>query len=236
MADNPRNKTDDALKLLADRGGVVGVYFMPWLRTKGDATAADVIQHMEHALKVCGEDHVGIGTDGRISPVELTAEYRQRLREEVQRRQALGVSAPGEDDVIPLSIGPERRAPPREAGRAVHRSRSQHYTCRKDPRGEFPPPDARGLDHELARRNFQLLLGFWHLRYSGILSMDNSGRPLPQIDELRGLFKSGRLSALGEVVARSEGLSPSNPALEPYFALAEELDIPVGNSYRNQLR
>ena len=102
MADNPRNKTDDALKLLADRGGVVGVYFMPWLRTKGDATAADVIQHMEHALKVCGEDHVGIGTDGRISPVELTAEYRQRLREEVQRRQALGVSAPGEDDVIPL--------------------------------------------------------------------------------------------------------------------------------------
>ena len=102
VADNPRNKTDDALKLLADRGGVVGVYFMPWLRTKGDATAADVIRHMEHALKVCGEDHVGIGTDGRISPVELTAEYRQRLREEVQRRQALGVSAPGEDDVIPL--------------------------------------------------------------------------------------------------------------------------------------
>jgi membrane dipeptidase len=102
VADNPRNKTDDALKLLADRGGVVGIYFMPFLRTKGDATAADVIQHMEHALKVCGEDHVGIGTDGRISPVELTAEYRQQLREEVRRRQALGVSAPDEDDVIPF--------------------------------------------------------------------------------------------------------------------------------------
>ena len=77
---------------------------MPFLRTKGNATAADVIQHMEHALKVCGEDHVGIGTDGRISPVELTAEYRQQLREEVRRRQALGVSAPDEaqDDVIPF--------------------------------------------------------------------------------------------------------------------------------------
>jgi membrane dipeptidase len=41
-------------------------------------------------------------TDGRISPVELTAEYRQQLREEVRRRQALGVAAPDEDDVLPF--------------------------------------------------------------------------------------------------------------------------------------
>ena len=54
------------------------------------------------------------------------------------------------------------------------------------------------------------------------------GRPLPQMAELRRLFKSGRLSAIGEVTAQYEGLSPSDPALEPYFALAEELDIPVG--------
>ena len=71
VADTPRNKTDEAMKLLADCGGVIGIYFMPFLRTKGDATATDVIQHLEYALKVCGEDHVGIGTDGSISPVEL---------------------------------------------------------------------------------------------------------------------------------------------------------------------
>ena len=59
-------------------------------------------------------------------------------------------------------------------------------------------------------------------------NVDNYGRPLPQIGELRGLFKSGRLSAIGEVTAQYEGLSPSDPVLEPYFALAEELDIPVG--------
>jgi len=58
--------------------------------------------------------------------------------------------------------------------------------------------------------------------------MDNYGRPLPQMAELRSLFKSGRLSAIGEITAQYEGLSPSDPALEPYFALAEELDIPVG--------
>jgi membrane dipeptidase len=104
VADSPRNKTDRELRMLADRGGVAGIYFMPFLRTKGAATAADVIQHLEHALKVCGEDHVGIGTDGGISPVELTDEYRQQLREQVRKRQALGVSAPGEaaDDVVPF--------------------------------------------------------------------------------------------------------------------------------------
>ena len=59
-------------------------------------------------------------------------------------------------------------------------------------------------------------------------NVDFYGRPLPELDELRSLFNSGRLSAIGEVVAQYEGLSPSDPALEPYFALAEELDIPVG--------
>jgi hypothetical protein len=59
-------------------------------------------------------------------------------------------------------------------------------------------------------------------------NVDFYGRALPEMDELRRLFKSGRLSAFGEVVAQYEGLSPSDPALEPYFALAEELDVPVG--------
>ncbi len=33
---------------------------------------------------------------------------------------------------------------------------------------------------------------------------------------------------MAEVTAQYEGLSPSDPALDPYFALAEELDVPVG--------
>lgn len=58
--------------------------------------------------------------------------------------------------------------------------------------------------------------------------VDFDGRPLPPIDELRRLFKSGRLTAIGEITAQYEGLSPSDPMLERYFALAEELDVPVG--------
>jgi membrane dipeptidase len=100
---NPRNKTDDHLKRLADRGGVFGVYFTPLLRQTGQAYADDVIRHIEHAWSVCGEDHVGIGTDGYIGGVNLTPEYRQQLREELRQRRAAGISAPGEsDDVVPL--------------------------------------------------------------------------------------------------------------------------------------
>jgi predicted TIM-barrel fold metal-dependent hydrolase len=48
------------------------------------------------------------------------------------------------------------------------------------------------------------------------------------IAELRQLAKDGKVSVFAEITAQYRGLSPDDPALEPYFALAEELDIPVG--------
>src|SRR5881392_1524569 len=56
VADLARNKTDEQLRLLAAKGGVVGIYTMPFLRTSGQPTASDFIQHVEHAVQVCGED------------------------------------------------------------------------------------------------------------------------------------------------------------------------------------
>ena len=56
VADHPRNKSDAELRLLADQGGVVGLYFMPYLRLSGQPLAADLIAHLEHALDVCGEE------------------------------------------------------------------------------------------------------------------------------------------------------------------------------------
>ncbi len=47
------------------------------------------------------------------------------------------------------------------------------------------------------------------------------------IDELRLLHANGQLAVLGEVVIQYRGLRPDDPRFEPYFALAEELDIPV---------
>jgi membrane dipeptidase len=96
LVDLPRNKTDEELRLVAERGGFVGIYFMPFLNPSGHATAADVLAHLEHALDVCGEDHVGIGTDGGTTPIDDLASYAEVLRKEHEDRVAKGVSAPGE--------------------------------------------------------------------------------------------------------------------------------------------
>jgi len=100
VADLPRNKNDATLRALAERGGVVGIYFMPYLRTSGQQMAADVVAHIEHALDVAGEDHVGIGTDGAISAVELTDEYKKAFASEIAERRKNGISAPGETTAV----------------------------------------------------------------------------------------------------------------------------------------
>ena len=79
---------------------MVGIYLMPFLRTQGQPMAADLIRHVEHAVDVCGEDHVGIGTDGMVSGVELTPEYVKRHHEDIANRRRLGISAPGEEDDV----------------------------------------------------------------------------------------------------------------------------------------
>ncbi len=96
LMDLPRNKTDEELRLVADRGGFVGVYFMPFLDPKGRATAAEVVAHIEHAVTICGEDHVGIGTDGGTTPIDDLKAYAEALRKEHEDRVAKGISAPGE--------------------------------------------------------------------------------------------------------------------------------------------
>ncbi|MBY8825205.1 amidohydrolase family protein [Sphingomonas colocasiae] len=47
------------------------------------------------------------------------------------------------------------------------------------------------------------------------------------IEELRNLHAQGRLAVIGEVMAQYEGVGPDDPRLEPLWALAEELDVPV---------
>jgi membrane dipeptidase len=94
---HPRNKSDATLRKLAERGGVIGIYLMPYLRARGQPTSADVIAHIEHALDICGEDHVGIGSDGTVSAVQLTPAYRKAFADEIASRRKAGVGAPGED-------------------------------------------------------------------------------------------------------------------------------------------
>ena len=104
LANLPRNKTDKELRLIAEGGGVVGIYFMPFLRADGQARADDVVQHIEHALDVCGQDHVGIGTDGDATAIDDMTSYRAAIAGEVRQRQQTGISAAGETSrVVPLA-------------------------------------------------------------------------------------------------------------------------------------
>jgi membrane dipeptidase len=103
LTDLPRNKTDEELRLVASRGGFIGIYFMPFLSPDSVATAADVVAHIDHAVNVCGEDHVGIGTDGGTTAIDDMAAYRLRIREEIAERRAAGIGARGENpDTVPF--------------------------------------------------------------------------------------------------------------------------------------
>jgi membrane dipeptidase len=96
LVDVPRNRTDEELRAVANKGGVTGIYFMPFLRESGQPMAADVVRHIDHAVNVCGEDHVGVGSDGGISTIELNDAYRKMHREFVETRTKNGYAAPGE--------------------------------------------------------------------------------------------------------------------------------------------
>jgi membrane dipeptidase len=83
LADLPRCVTDESLRAMADKGGVAGIIFWPYLRTDTQPTAIDVIRHIEHVINICGEDHAGIGTDATLSAVERTPEFERQNREMV---------------------------------------------------------------------------------------------------------------------------------------------------------
>ena len=96
--DHPRNKTDEQLKAVADKGGTVGIYDLPYLcASPRQPTVDDYMAHMVHALKVCGEDHVGIGSDQSMAPFDDSPAAMTAFQKDVENRKKAGVSAPGED-------------------------------------------------------------------------------------------------------------------------------------------
>ena len=64
LKDHPRNKSDEALRFIADRGGFVGVtMFPPFLRRGIESTVDDYVEAIGYVINLIGEDAVGIGTD-----------------------------------------------------------------------------------------------------------------------------------------------------------------------------
>ena len=81
LTDHPRNTADATIKAVADKGGVVGVYFMPFLTLDSHPKGEDLLRHIEHVANVAGEDHVGIGTDNGVLPTTLDAETKEKIDE-----------------------------------------------------------------------------------------------------------------------------------------------------------
>lgn len=84
--DHSRNKTDEALRAMADSGGVLGVVQLnPFLGPDERNTLEHYLDHVDHAVNTCGIEHVGIGSDREHRTVPDTAEERQKLVDELSR-------------------------------------------------------------------------------------------------------------------------------------------------------
>ena len=84
VCDHPRNKTDDQIKALAAKGGVMGLTCFNWfVSNKAVSTLDDLLDHYDYMMKLVGADHIGIGSDfnvaawaGRVPD----AEWEQHMR------------------------------------------------------------------------------------------------------------------------------------------------------------
>lgn len=125
----PRNKPDDVLRALAQKGGVIGVFMMPFLRVSGQPESADFMRHLTHCINICGEDHVGIGSDLSITPLDLTPEFRKLHSDFVKQRRAAGISAPGEDENV-FNYVPDLNSPRRMEMVADAMAKAGHSSSR----------------------------------------------------------------------------------------------------------
>jgi membrane dipeptidase len=80
---NRRNTTDENMKAVANRGGVIGICQMrPFLTMKKQDNLHAYFDHLVHAIRVAGVEHVAIGSDRDHRVVTLTPEYLAELKRE----------------------------------------------------------------------------------------------------------------------------------------------------------
>ena len=82
LIDHPRVKTDEAIKALAAKGGVMGITGVRNFISKTDPTTiVNYADHIDHVVKLVGIDHVGIGTDSDLYGYDDTSpEMNKMLR------------------------------------------------------------------------------------------------------------------------------------------------------------
>jgi membrane dipeptidase len=68
LCDHPRNKTDDQIKALAKKNGVMGLTCFNWfVSDKPRSGLDDLLNHFDYMAKLVGPDYIGIGSDFSIA-------------------------------------------------------------------------------------------------------------------------------------------------------------------------
>ncbi len=82
--ENERNTSDAVLKAMAEKGGVVGIcQIRPFITdARPDVALPRYFDHIDHAVKVAGVDHVAIGSDRDHRRITMTDEYIAELKRE----------------------------------------------------------------------------------------------------------------------------------------------------------
>jgi membrane dipeptidase len=102
---HPRNKSDTLLRAVADKGGVTGVYELSYLGDyPANPTLDTYMRHLTHMLDVCGEEHVGIGSDSTFSAFDTSPASLVDWNKVEAARKASGIMAP-EDGPMPFVQG-----------------------------------------------------------------------------------------------------------------------------------
>ena len=67
LNNHPRLKTDEAIRKLAAKGGVMGITGVRmFVKDREPTTVEDIVDHIDHVVKLVGIDHVGIGSDSDL--------------------------------------------------------------------------------------------------------------------------------------------------------------------------
>ncbi len=67
LNNHPRTKTDEAIRKLAAKGGVMGITGVRmFVKATDPTTVEDIVDHIDHVVKLVGIDHVGIGSDSDL--------------------------------------------------------------------------------------------------------------------------------------------------------------------------
>jgi len=71
LAPHPRCKPDSIIRAMAARGGVMGITVIPaFLSARQPASFEDVLDHVQHVIRLVGVEHVGVGSDCDVDAID----------------------------------------------------------------------------------------------------------------------------------------------------------------------